>query len=385
MRRHRLWPIALAAAACGAPEAAAAQAPPTSAQVRAAVRAEHASFAHAQFVPGMAVAVVSPSPGGRLVTRTFVYGRANVARRVPVTPATQFEIGSETKVFTAALLARAARRGIVGLGNRVTAFLPSGFTAPTRCNRTFSLAQLATHRSGLPRLPANYGPTPADHADYTRTQLFGALQTTTLGACPGAAWRYSNFGYGLLGTVLADAEHQTFGRLVAQQITRPLGMSATGLERPTPLLATGYCADRSVAPRWDNVGALAGGGGLISSIRDMAVFVRAGLGSGPAPVVRALATSQTPIAPGNRPGMRMGLAWQIYTIAGFPGPSSFKNGGTNGMHSATTLVPAARLGVTVLTNGPADASPVSGAIVHTLLGVPAARRSPRDGDAPASC
>jgi CubicO group peptidase (beta-lactamase class C family) len=60
-------------------------------------------------------------------------------------PETSFQIGSVTKVFTALVLADMAERGEVHLSDPAARYLPGGATAgPT-------LADLATHTSGLPR------------------------------------------------------------------------------------------------------------------------------------------------------------------------------------------------------------------------------------------
>ncbi|MGH3992089.1 MAG: serine hydrolase domain-containing protein, partial [Pseudonocardiaceae bacterium] len=71
---------------------------------------------------------------------------------LPDGPGTIFEIGSITKTFTATLLADMAGDGIVALGDPVQRHLPDGVWLPVR-GREITLEDLATHRSGLPRLP----------------------------------------------------------------------------------------------------------------------------------------------------------------------------------------------------------------------------------------
>lgn len=342
---------------------------PSAATVKNAVDAAHAAFAKGRFVPGMAVAVVAPSTGGGLSERTFEFGYANLMSKRRVTPTTQFEIGSETKIFTGALLASAISRRLVSLDDPAQNSLPPGVTAPTSCGASFTFGQLVTHRSGLPRTPPNYGSTPSAHANYTTALLWTGLETTTLLSCPDSTWLYSNFGFGLLGTVLAGVEHDTFGGLVAHELTTPLAMNETELERSTSQLATGYCANRNPAPAWDNTGALAGGGGLISSGRDMGRLLLAELGQGPSSLVGVLQATQHPIANGQG-SSQMGMAWEIYSKSGITGPYLYKNGATNGMHSATVIVPSEHVGVTILSNGPTDPSPVVSAIVRQLLGAP---------------
>ena len=62
-----------------------------------------------------------------------------------------FQIGSVTKVFTALLLADMTERGEVRLSDPAARYLP-GSRGGTG---SVTLADLATHTSGLPRLPRN--------------------------------------------------------------------------------------------------------------------------------------------------------------------------------------------------------------------------------------
>jgi CubicO group peptidase (beta-lactamase class C family) len=68
---------------------------------------------------------------------------------------TVFEIGSITKVFTALLLCDMVRRNEVALSDPVSRYLPASTSVPRRSGRDISLADLATHTSGLPCLPSN--------------------------------------------------------------------------------------------------------------------------------------------------------------------------------------------------------------------------------------
>ncbi len=65
--------------------------------------------------------------------------------------ATSFQIGSVTKVFTSLLLADAVQRGDVALDQRLDSIFPGTATHPD--GRPITLVDLATHTSGLPRLP----------------------------------------------------------------------------------------------------------------------------------------------------------------------------------------------------------------------------------------
>jgi CubicO group peptidase (beta-lactamase class C family) len=95
--------------------------------------------------------------GVRHGDETAYVGRGRVADDRPHAPdeRTIFEIGSITKVFTATVLADMAREGLVALDDPVQDFLADDIVIPVR-GRPISLADLATHTSGLPRLPRGF-------------------------------------------------------------------------------------------------------------------------------------------------------------------------------------------------------------------------------------
>jgi CubicO group peptidase (beta-lactamase class C family) len=83
-----------------------------------------------------------------------------------------FEIASVTKVFTGILLAQAVLSGEVKLDDPISMYLPEGVTAPEYEGKSITLLDLATHTSGLPRMPDNFHPKdPSNpYADYTMGQ-----------------------------------------------------------------------------------------------------------------------------------------------------------------------------------------------------------------------
>ena len=86
---------------------------------------------------------------------------------------TAFEIGSITKVFTSILLADMVERGELALDDPIAKFLPESVQVPGSEGRPITLRDLATHRSGLPRMPENFAPADVDNpfADYTLEQM----------------------------------------------------------------------------------------------------------------------------------------------------------------------------------------------------------------------
>src|SRR5262245_48042338 len=97
---------------------------------------------------------VTDSDGAR---RIVSYGDPGPDAR-PLASDTIFEIGSITKAFTGILLAEMAARGEVDPDAPARRYAPPGLLLPTRAGREITLLDLATHRSGLPRLPSNLTP-----------------------------------------------------------------------------------------------------------------------------------------------------------------------------------------------------------------------------------
>jgi CubicO group peptidase (beta-lactamase class C family) len=361
----------------------------------------------------MAIAVVSPTAHGKLQTHFYTFGYANLASGARVTDTTQFEIGSETKLFTAALLAYAVKHSIVRETEPIQKpLVSSGVTVPTdtakgACSRAITFVDLATHNSGLPRVASNFPlhGTPAERAAYSPKQLYHALEKAKLKFCPRHGWRYSNFAFGVLGTILSQKEGPSYSDLIDSQITSPLAMPETTLETETPELATGYLREctsgtpgcptvpphcpcfahnqaagvpsRAATQRplgvpgapFDDDGAYAGAGGLVSSLSDMATFIRAQLGVGPSWVVHILQMTQKRVAKahGYKHGLKMGLAWQDYLRNGVNYLS--KDGSTPSMNSGTVLLPGPRIGVTVLSNGPSGDISVAQRIIQKLFAI----------------
>lgn len=137
------------------------------------------------------------------------------------------QIGSVTKVCTGLLLALEVVEGALTLETRVGELLPE-LTGPIG---GVTLGQLVTHTSGLPRLPPGmwrkaFGAAARDpYADLDESALLAAVAGTS--PRPTSRPRYSNLGFGLLGTALTRHRGTTYGALVRDRVTGPLGMTAT--------------------------------------------------------------------------------------------------------------------------------------------------------------
>ncbi|MGW6528554.1 serine hydrolase domain-containing protein [Streptomyces venezuelae] len=275
----------------------------------------------------------------------------------PADPDTRFEIGSLTKTFTALLLAETVARGEVAYDDPITRFLPRA-AAPRSRGAPITLLHLATHTSGLPRLPPGFLRTAAPawysnpYEGYDTTSLLRALPRTRPHAAPGTRVRYSNFGVGLLGDLLARAVGGgDFAPLLAERVLRPLGLTRTTATIDQPQ-ATGYWHGRA-RPAW-RMSALPAAGMVRSTARDLLTTLDAlrDPASAPATVPRTLRTALADVTRPRialpRTGRRIALVWNIR-------PRSDRDlyhhsGGTRGFTAFAGFSPQADVALAALAN-----------------------------------
>ena len=258
----------------------------------------------------------------------------------------RFGIGSVSKVFTATLLAELVEEGRVQLDDPVNDAYPFPFADSI----TFTYRQLATHTSGLPRLPNNMpglllGPK-NPYAGYGGEQLQDYLREQ-LSLMPEGQGGYSNLGFGVLGYTLGS-RIDTVGYAAALQhrVLDKLGMPATsfGKDDSTGPVVPGLDADGKPATYWNFTEAMGPAGAIVSTARDMATFLRAQLD----PTRTALALTREEHVTLS-PQQGVGLGWQIvhptpdYTVY-------WHNGAVGGYRAFTAVDPSRKIGVVLLVN-----------------------------------
>lgn len=228
----------------------------------------------------MAIALVS---GQDVIYQ--LHGHANLAGKEAANQGTLFEIGSVSKPLTALAVLAQVQAGHWQLDQPLAAQFPiSDLTT-----HQYTLADLLTHRSGLPRLPANL---PLDdlrnpYAGYHEKHLLAALSDNELvGKATVQPFNYSNYGYGLLGWLLATSQQQSYANVMQQHVFPRLGMltaqvatsnaardpADAATTQPIAGLAQGYAIDGTPVDHWQ-FDSLAGAGAVVASITDMAAML----------------------------------------------------------------------------------------------------------------
>lgn len=212
------------------------------------------------------------------------------AARPPLTTDTPLRIASNTKTFVAATVLRLWEQGRIDLDAPIGGLISPANDAVLRADgydtARITVRHLLSHSGGLydhggdkryvEMLKAN-----TSH-HFTRDELV-ALMTEYADpqSAPGTEFRYSDTGYILLGEIIERVTRLNLAKAVRQQLKLDsLGLEATWWEifeeRPqgAPQRARQYLGDLDVT----NIHAsmdLYGGGGLVMSPRDLAVFFKA--------------------------------------------------------------------------------------------------------------
>lgn len=311
---------------------------------------------------GLAVAVVDH---GR--TRTAGLGGTGTGR--DVTPRTPFEIGSVTKTLTASLLADLVRSGVVRADEKVRDVLPRRHWRAGGVGDV-TLAELASQRSGLPRVPLSPG-TLLHSYGYTLFGLdpyAGASPDEVIAAAADAKlgtrdrFVYSNLGFAFLGQVLAAKTGRPYPELLRERVLRPAGMSHTvvphGDVGPPAGRTPGHDGiGREVGP-WTSAGYAPAGAGVWSTVGDLARFGAAVL-HGTAPGADA-ARPRYPADDGDR----IGYAWITSRTRG-GGSMTWHNGEAGGCTAFLAFDRGHDRVVAVLGN---TGTPVDAIGVRLLLG-----------------
>ena len=306
----------------------------------------------------------------------FQSGKYSADDPRPVTPDTQFEMGSVTKVFTALLLTESERLGKVSRNDPAAKYLLPPDDPAQSALAKITLLSLTTHTSGLRNMPTNFGmglETMSDpFSTYDRAALIKGLRDDgpEAVALVGRTVSYSNFGVSVLGEALASAWGKTYAEALREHVLAPLGLKSTSLgiagSTPPANLAPGNVKEKRV-PNWTFL-ACAGAGALRSSARDMAAFLTACLGGADAPLHEAIIATIQPQYADPAEGGKIGLGWMITNDK--EKPVYWHGGATVGSHTFVAFSPKTGVGLAILANVQEASEPLGFALIGGNLALP---------------
>jgi len=357
-----LWQSILVLVLAGASLTASARAQPTvdveelDAYFRAALTAWP--------VPGFAVAIVKDDS----VALARGYGLREIDQSDLVDEHTLFAIASNSKAFTSAALARLVDQERLRWDDRVVEHIPWFALYSPYVTAEMQVRDLLSHRSGLGTYSGDlvwYG------TDYSREEVLRRIRHLPPAGSFRADYGYSNVMFLAAGLVIPAVTGSSWDEYLASEFFGPIGMDRTvtsvdSLASRTNIATPHGERDGRVVTypwySWDNVGPAAS---VISSVRDMAQWIRVQLNRGTWNGRTYFSEEQSrimwtphmsfPVAGRTDDGgaatnfRGYGLGWGLMDYHGRLVASH--GGAADGMYSRVVLVPEERLGMVILTNG----------------------------------
>ena len=239
--------------------------------------------------PGPGAMMLIITPQGRYFKST---GVADVTTCKPLPADSPFQIGSNTKMMTSAMIFQLQEEGVLSTSDLLSKWLPD-LAAQLPYGDQITIDMLLTHTSGLHDyfdLPTKDGTTIEDGAkdkamltrNFTPEELVQVVAGSGLSYFEPAAegkWHYSNTGYILLGLIIEKATGKSYEENLRTRIFEPLGLKQTYLQTGQPeagALPQGYykspfdftTGEWNASQGWS-------AGAVVSTPDEFAVFLKA--------------------------------------------------------------------------------------------------------------
>lgn len=259
----------------------------------------------------------------------------------------EYEIGSVSKTFVGLLLADSISRGEVTEQTKLYQKLPISSFYPSA---QLTLAELASHRSGLPSMPStpgmavaalNYQLTGANLVPFSRNDLLTQTRMTFYLPNRGS-YQYSNMGASLEGHAIATAAGTNYKTLLQNRALNPMQLTSTRiLFSPNDITAStsrGTRSDGMLMQPYAGEG-YAPAATMRSTIADMGKYAMS--------VMRNEAPGMSALTPrwSAAPGQQVGYNWFIDSKG-----RAWHNGLTGGSATMFMLDKTTGKGIVVLSN-----------------------------------
>jgi CubicO group peptidase (beta-lactamase class C family) len=239
----------------------------------AAIDSAMSTFAARAKVPGIAYGIIIDGK----VVHIGVTGVRNTQTNERVDTNAVFRIASMTKSFTALSILKLRDEGKLSLDDPAERYVPElkQLRYPTTDSPKITVRHLLSHSAGFPEDNPWGDQQLADTDEQMSAMIRKGIPFST---APGTSYEYSNFGFAILGRMVANVSGMPYARYVRTQILLPLGMTSTTLETaqvPKNRLALGY---RLQDGKWLEEpqlpdGAFGSMGGMLTSVSDLGKWV----------------------------------------------------------------------------------------------------------------
>jgi CubicO group peptidase (beta-lactamase class C family) len=311
-------------------------------------------------VPGLSIAIVFKDQ----IVHIKGFGVRQTGKSEPVDPDTVFQLASTSKPIAATVVAALVGDGLVAWDDPIVRRDPAFAMHDAWVTRQVTLRDMFCHRSGLP----DHAGDALEDIGYDRSEVLHRLRYVRPDSSFRSHYAYTNFGLTAAAVAAAKADGKSWEEVSVERLYQPLGMKNTSSRFAdfivSPNRAVGHVRQGGawVAKYTRDPDAQSPAGGVSSSARDMASWLRLQLGRGTVDgreIVKASSLDEThrpqivsaraenPMV--DRPAL-YGLGWDIsYDEQGRIRWSH--SGGFNlGAATCVNVLPVEQIGVVALTN-----------------------------------
>jgi len=222
-------------------------------------------------IPGLSVAVIKNRK------EIFSQGFGFASKGVEVTPSTFFEIGSNSKAFTAFAVYKLADNNILDLNDDVAKHIKWFDVYYNNQKQKINIKHLLEHKSGIPA--ETISKIPVSSSDSALEDTIKALKVISLKNIPGDRFEYATINYDILGLIIQKVSSMSYEEYMKTNVFDDLGLNETYAGRnsiPSSLISQGYKLNFLNQAEYDaptyrgNTPA----GYIISNIKDMSRWLK---------------------------------------------------------------------------------------------------------------
>lgn len=301
-------------------------------------------------IPGLSVTIVKEDK----TVYQKGFGYSDIESQKAVDSKTLFEIGSNSKAFTALSILNLQKSGQIKFEDEVTKYIPWLKVNYKGKEASITIEQLLHHTSGIPFKTIDK--IPVSDANNALEETVKTLINIELDSEPGKRFQYATINYDVLGLIIEKVTGESYEKYIEENILKPMGLNNTYLYRDETVnknMAKGYKIN-FLKPQIYEASVYRGNkpaGYIISNGEDMAKWLKIQMGSlsdskFDKKIIEESHEANRRVAPLGD-GSSYASGWFVYQKGG----GEISHGGNNPNYSSFIVFrPEEKVGIAILSN-----------------------------------
>ena len=198
------------------------------------------------------------------------WGLADIENQVKAKPASSYQIASTTKPMTAMAILKLWEMGKIDLDAEVQTYYPS---FPKK-EYPITIRQILSHTAGISHYRSDSKEEKHIKEPYSTEMAIDIFKDWELIFEPNTDWKYSSYGYNLLGAVIEEVSGKSYEDFLKEHIWVPANMENTMMDDPiaiVPNRVRGYFKNGSKIENGEylDISSRFGAGGVRSTVQDI--------------------------------------------------------------------------------------------------------------------